>query len=482
MAAAAVSPTESTHAVARCTAARALNARMRELSEKRGLIGTTLAIFIPGNPEKKQPCVKHVGGVWTMKESEAWLDTQGTRRPYKLAMVLHGLCALDFDAHDIYDAWVAEFPELATAPACRTKRGVHVYFERCPAVEAAGLTDGPLHNPTVGGKANIDLKTRTNSRHDQNGPYTGGFIVCAPTENYVWLEGQSLLEKDVCPMSALLLQKVTAYRKAAKKPEKRPAQEATGGKKKKARTGGARDDAATGGDETEFKVHLELAPESQFKELLRLFQFSTKQYTTKLCQMRTNVGELHSYKKVEQFNARSPGVCQICGKQQHTDSIKGTVQLKGQGGSEYQLLLHHFRPKDHPKCRKIMYISDAAREGHVQRFQQRKRLVPEEAARVVSICKQAGRDYASSDPSVWRVDDPAPGFEAHAVLLSDGKWRLVLWHRDSTEVVWWRTTLYPGLCYEFLYDNLWSAARSAGWQTKLQDEALLPSWTPYLKV
>ena len=80
---------------------------------------------------------------------------------------------------------------------------MHVYFLRCAAAAAAGLTDGRLCDPATKAPAQIDAKTITGNLVE--GHYTGSLIVCAPTPNYEWLPGRSLMELGVSPMSPALL-------------------------------------------------------------------------------------------------------------------------------------------------------------------------------------------------------------------------------------------------------------------------------------
>ena len=199
-------------------AARALASRLRELSERSG---TQVALFIPVKMEAKRPLVCHKSTgpkpSWTEKESQGWLASN-EREKFRVGMVLYDLFVLDFDIKGLCDEWAREHPELGLAPAESTKKGVHVYFRRCPAIKEAGLFDGPLKDPATGHKANIDRKTIT-------GTGTGGLLVCAPTPNYVWLPGRSLLEVEPPIMSAGLLAKVKRFSAeaggSAKAPKKR---------------------------------------------------------------------------------------------------------------------------------------------------------------------------------------------------------------------------------------------------------------------
>ena len=93
---------------------------------------TPLALFVPVDIDGKKPSVKHAGGVWTHEKSLQWIREKATTK-FRIGMLLYGLIVIDFDNKDIYPAWASEFPELATAPAESTKKGMHVYFMRCAA-------------------------------------------------------------------------------------------------------------------------------------------------------------------------------------------------------------------------------------------------------------------------------------------------------------------------------------------------------------
>ena len=154
--------------------------------------------------------MKHAGGAWSRAKAAQWVANNGQRKRFRIGMLLYGLVVIDFDTSEGYPPWAAEFPELDEAPAETTTKGVHVYFVRCAAADAAGLTDGPMHDPATGARANMDCKTI--AKNVVNGHRSGALIVCAPSPNYAWLPGRSLLDVMPKAMSTALLAKVVAWR------------------------------------------------------------------------------------------------------------------------------------------------------------------------------------------------------------------------------------------------------------------------------
>ena len=425
-------------------AACELVARLHQLSEGRD---KPVALFVPVAPKNKQPIVKHAATTaktpWTEEESQKWL-VESKGHDFRVGVLLYGLFAIDFDVHGLYTTWAAEFPEMLAAPAERTRQGVHVYFRRCPAVEAAGLFDGPLTDPATGAKANIDRKTITATG-------TGGLLVCAPTPNYEWLPGRSLLEVDPPAMSAELLAKVVRYSQP-KKRSRRQGDAAT----EPGATEHAEPTISEKRPKTTAMNNLPLAPEKDFRELLKLVGFPLDTYGSSVQQRGASSEQFEKFSQVEEFRARPPAgeACYMCGEE-HTNQIVGNVTLRG---ASYRLQVRHFRAKQNPKCKRLHTITATAQEEYIRAFEKQPQVDAAEAAAVVHACVNAGMYFSpnSSQPRVWRLTDPAPGFVSHAVLAAD-EWRVLL--RPSTGIgAWRRRTLLPGLHYEYLDAGAWTAA------------------------
>ena len=416
-------------------AARAMADRLHALSEGRsGPVG----LVVPVPQGKKVPMVRHKDGEWTEAVSRQWFKEDSAQiMKYDLGILLYGFFVIDFDKEDQYGAWAAEYPELESAPAERTKKGMHVYFLRCPAVEAAGLYNGDMIDPATHEKASIDRKTVTKTG-------TGGLLVCAPSKDKVWLPGRSLLELDPPTMSPGLLKKVVAY---------------SGGRKKRANetSGGGRGNKAAKTSHAVVRAEGPplLAPECDFTRLLELFGFPTGPY--RLEQHGTDLRSFVEYAQVEDFFARASEsyTCHICGGN-HGDRIKGRVKLDG---SSYTLVAEHFRSESITKCRRRFTIAHDALAAYTVRFIEQPQIPSDKIAGVVAACVEAGiyfRDV-SSPPSVWRLADPAPGWIAHAVLESGAAWRLLLQPAIGIGA-WHRKTVLPGLFYEFLHEGAWTAS------------------------
>ena len=182
-------------------AAREMADRLHILSEGRA---APVGLMVPVASGAKTPMVPLKDGKWTEAASRQWFEEHGLSKKYDLGMSLIGLVVIDFDEPHQYGVWAAEHPELENAPTERTNKGMHVYFLRCPAVEAAGLYDGEMIDPYTGKKANIDLKTIRRSG-------APGFILCAPSTNKEWLPGRSLLEIEPPTMTPGLLRTLVEY-------------------------------------------------------------------------------------------------------------------------------------------------------------------------------------------------------------------------------------------------------------------------------
>ena len=428
--------------------ARALAERLAALSAE---AGATLAVFVPVDPTEKKPLVKHRGGQWSHGKAVQWLmmkqrNAGAGGADFRIGMLLYGLMVLDFDRADLYPAWAAEFPELEMAPAEQTRKGIHCYFLRCPAAEAASLTDGPLNDPGTGLPANIDAKTVT--ANAVRGCVTGSLLVCAPSRNYSWLEGRSLLELGPKPMSSELLKKVSAWRRAGV----RESEKGCGSKRPRATD---RERAATAG-QLEAAPRLEpafFATKADLKELLGLLGLQTDMYSAiqRLEPLGTSLEGLTLRPDKDRPDDHACAVC----KGTHKDSLMGTIWLSS--ASSYELKVQHRR---HKECHKRYIITPAKARAFRRRFEGGDRVPAEEAARVAQLLAATG-SLTPADPrdAVWPLPDPAPGVRAHAIRVGEA-WRLLLslerqvadveGTRTTTTTAWSRTTCLPGLKYELL--------------------------------
>ena len=433
-------------------AARTLSSRLHRLNTQ---VGSTVALFVPVRPDAKQPAVCHKGGAWTQETSERWLADHGGEK-FRIGMLLYGLVAIDFDTRDLYPVWAAEFPELDAAPAEETRKGVHVYFRRCPAAQVAGLVDGPLRDPATRKEAKIDCKTVTGAVHD--GHFTGSLIVCAPTPNYQWLPGRSLMELDPEPMSAALLQKVLEWR-------------TVGAGKKRLRA------SEHGSAPPSVAPHASgmvehFASDAELRELLNLMGFPLHGYkaVTRLLRFGDSIENL-------KVRLESDAACHFCGET-HTDTMLVYVSYAARSG--YELKARHQRDKN---CHKSYIITATAEAANKRRVEATGRVPASEAVRVARLFINAGVRTDTNNPNIWRLPDPAPGFVAHAMLVGEDSWRLLLSSDmpDGAAASWWRNTKYPGLKHEFLRESLWTpasppsarrATRPPFWPSSIMEETI----------
>ena len=200
---------------------------------------------------------------------------------------------------------------------------------------------------------------------------------------------------------------------------------------------------------------LPMAPEAQFWQLMGLMGFPMERYE-KMVQAPVSLASFAQYGTVERFiKARPPRglACHMCGDQ-HTDTTVGTVTLQPDRADEYRLTAKHFSLKRNPRCKRVYSISAEAAAALQRRLEQQPRLGAPEVAALRTACERAGAHLKLS--RVWRLEDPAPGFEAHASKEQDGRWRLLLRPGASGKGgMWHRFTLYPGLHYEYLLERAW---------------------------
>lgn len=379
-------------------------------------------------------------------------------------MLLYGLFVLDFDVLDLYEAWAIEHPELATAPAERTKKGVHVYFVRCEAVEATNLTSGPLVNPTTREKAHIDRMTITKEG-------TGSLLVCAPSPNYVWMEGRSLMDIDPKPMSPELLAKVILFS---------PTMSSSGNRGNKQALVGP-----TPSGPNSLRDPCLFASDADFLELMHIFGLDISVYVTQKGSStvaRQDTADTLKYgNAIEMFMARSTLFpCLLCGKGPHEDRLRFVVSCKK--GSYSMTGTHQQNNKTRgtirPSCQKQYHITTAAIESYIQRFKKKTPQLQEaEATAIRTSCTHADL-YVESDAAVYRLSDPAPGFFAHA-LQSAGVWYVVMQPSQGKGLQWWRRTELPGLKYEYMNQANWTSCRN-GDSAANMSSFNFPIWSPYV--
>ena len=406
--------------------------------------GETLAVFVPVSIKNKQPITCHKGGQWSHDKALQWLKHKAQKAQFRVGMLLYGLVVIDFDRAELYPAWAAEFPELEAVPAERTRKGMHCYFLRCHAAQAAGLTDGPLNDPATGLTASMDVKTVTGS--EVNGHTTGSLIVCAPTPNYAWLEGRSLLELGVKPMTPALLAKVLAWRRAGVKESNK----GCGGSKRPRR---ANQPQPAGAQPSSQETAPRLEPTVSFASKADLMDLLG------LLGLRTDI-----YSEIGRFEGPSPGstrleclslrpdkdrdnACAVCNAV-HKDSLVGTIWLSS--ASCYELKVKHRRNK---ACQVRYMISKAKQMAFARRIEEGARVPAEEAVGVVQLLAATGSlTPANPSTAVWPLPDPAPGVKAHAIRVGDASWRLLmsLGQPNGPPVAWSRSTRLPGLKYELL--------------------------------
>lgn len=178
--------------------ARTLWGQALQLQDRLESLGSE-SVVVPVVRGTKMPAVKHSGGhTWTAREARQWKNAD-----VDVGILLKSELVLDFDDRGGFLATKREFPELARAPTETTRRGVHVFFRRSAALDAAGFTDCPLRDPVTRAKLNIDAKTVTGS--EVGGRRTRGLLVVAPTRGREWLPGLSLLKVDPPEPSAALV-------------------------------------------------------------------------------------------------------------------------------------------------------------------------------------------------------------------------------------------------------------------------------------
>jgi hypothetical protein len=130
-------------------------------------------VLIPCIKGEKRPSRKFSGGQWT------WFDydrlSQASLENHDWAITLHDLCVVDVDSVEQASALEARFPVLLTAPAAKTRKGMHYFFRRSPLADEKGYLDGAAQR-----EKGIDFKTVCSTG-------TGGILVVCPSPNKVWV-------------------------------------------------------------------------------------------------------------------------------------------------------------------------------------------------------------------------------------------------------------------------------------------------------
>lgn len=112
------------------------------LQDRLEALGSASAV-VPVRAGGKTPMFKHRGNAWTVEDSRAWFAAP-PRWKFSVGILVESELWLDFDDVLRFAKLRARFPELGRAPTETTRRGVHVMLRRTEAVDAAGITDGPL--------------------------------------------------------------------------------------------------------------------------------------------------------------------------------------------------------------------------------------------------------------------------------------------------------------------------------------------------
>lgn len=130
-----------------------------------------LDVPMPVLKAQKCPAFKHANGSWT------WDSFERFYAPHKhdIGVLLHDLCVVDVDSHDLVAALEQEFPALKNVPCERTSKGRHYFFERSALADKLGFFDGRSQV-----RRGIDFKTVCS-----NG--TSGIIIVSPSEHKSWV-------------------------------------------------------------------------------------------------------------------------------------------------------------------------------------------------------------------------------------------------------------------------------------------------------
>ena len=197
------------------------------------------------------------------------------------------------------------------------------------------------------------------------------------------------------------------------------------------------------------------APERDLLRLMKLFEFPTRPYV--IAQYGTTRAKLEGYIQVEHLKIRASDthICHICNGT-HKDNIRLNVYLNG---CSYKLKVAYYGNADASvKCAKTFMIGNEARDEYTAAFLEKPELALEDVAGVAAACAAAGFHLRSSPLRVWRLDDPAPGWFAHAVFFPTNDAWLLLLQPATGGGMWRRRTLFPGLFYEFLDESAWEVS------------------------
>lgn len=293
------------------------------------------SVVVPVVPGTKRPAVKHNGRhTWTAANAYTWF--RGNKAG-DVGILLQSELVLDFDDKDSFFATRRLFPELARAPTETTRRGVHVFFRRSSALDAAGFSDCPLKDPATGASLKIDAKTVTNS--DVEGVKTRGLLVVAPTAGRQWLPGLSLMKVDPPEPSAALV--AWLLERGKTKRSGGAAREGGGSSnRKKEKPGSSSRRAAAGGDATAVVVDLDKhegqpyllpTPEIDAIDAVRAGGFRiVDAYSAQRAQWLPKPGGSKlEYDLASDYLWKDVGVspCPLCGKVNHVNSYRMLYQI-----------------------------------------------------------------------------------------------------------------------------------------------------------
>lgn len=146
-------------------------------------------IIMPVEKGLKHPMFPHKCGAWTHKSYEKWWnETEAqkigprtklrftTESDFDYCLLLHDICVVDVDNHELVTTLVHRFPELTDTLAVETCRGKHFYFRRPDKADEHGYYDGA--GQRIKG---VDFKSVC-----ANG--TSGIIMVPPSTNKRWTD------------------------------------------------------------------------------------------------------------------------------------------------------------------------------------------------------------------------------------------------------------------------------------------------------
>jgi hypothetical protein len=139
-----------------------------------GLIATLQAVaprdvVMPVREGEKRPMFAHTCSRWSWRKLAEYRAEAAPSAFVDACVVLHDLCVVDVDSHELARGLEERFPVLLAVPTENTERGRHYWFRRSVAADEHGYFDGRAQVCE-----GVDFKTRTSSG-------SGGIVVVAPS-------------------------------------------------------------------------------------------------------------------------------------------------------------------------------------------------------------------------------------------------------------------------------------------------------------